>query len=539
MAFPHGYSTENHRFGLPFSEFCVTWISDLPQMKLRDILFWLASCLLWTFTVSARPSTLIRNILLIDGSGKQPYPASVRVQDHKISAIGDLKALKNEKVIDGHGLCLAPGFIDSHSHHFADVQRNPNALSTASQGITTIVIGQDGESLPMAEIQQKLRSNPVAVHIASYTGHTALREQAMGEKNLLRPASQTEIDAMKKLLSADLAEGSLGLSTGLEYEGAFYSTRDEVMQLAQITAASHGRYISHIRSEDITLADALDEIIQIGRIAKIPVQISHIKLAKKGDWGQAATILQQLEQARQAGIEIIADIYPYNFWHSTPRILFPKRDYKNLASAEFATQELFEPSGSTLVRYAPKPEYAGKTIAQIAQLRNESPAQTLMAIIALSEEFREKNPNYPGTVEAITGKSMLDADVTTFLQWPHANICSDGNAGAHPRGYGTFTRILGRYVHEAQALTLAEAIHKMTGLTAKHLGIQDRGLIAPGKIADLVLFDPKTVLDHATIAEPQALSTGIQRVWVNGEIVYQNQQSTGKRPGTLIKRTHE
>ena len=214
-------------------------------MKLHYALFWLASCLLLTTNISASPSTLIRNILLIDGSGKQPYHTSVRVQDQKISAIGDLKSLKNEKVIDGHGLCLAPGFIDSHSHHFADVQRNPNALSTASQGITTIVIGQDGESLPMAEIQQKLRSNPVAVHIASYTGHTALREQAMGEKNLLRPASQTEIDAMKKLLSADLAEGSLGLSTGLEYEGAFYSTRDEVMQLAQITAASHGRYISH------------------------------------------------------------------------------------------------------------------------------------------------------------------------------------------------------------------------------------------------------------------------------------------------------
>ena len=128
---------------------------------------------------------------------------------------------------------------------------------------------------------------------------------------------------------------------------------------------------------------------------------------------------------------------------------------------------------------------------------------------------------------------------STFLQWPHANICSDGNAGAHPRGYGTFTRILVRYVREQQALTLAEAIHKMTGLTAKHLGIQDRGIIAPGKVADLVLFDPNTVLDHATIQQPQALSTGIESVWVNGEIVYQNQQSTGKRPGTLLKRTHE
>ncbi len=505
-------------------------------MRLIVFICWLCfslSCL------AQGPSTLITHIRLLDGTGKAAYPSEVRIQDHKIIAIGSLKALKGEKVIDGQNLILAPGFIDSHSHHLGDVSRNPDARSTASQGITTIVIGQDGESSPLGELESQLRKNPVAVNIASYTGHTALREQVMGEKNILRAATQPEIQAMKALLAKDLAQGSLGLSTGLEYEGAFYSTRDEVLQLAHVAAAAQSRYISHIRSEDITLADALDEIIQIGRKAKLPVQISHIKLAKKGDWGQAANILQQLDQARQAGVDITADIYPYTFWHSTPRILFPKRDYTNLESAEFAVTELCDPSASTLVRFAPIPAYAGKTLTEIAAIRHESPAQTLMAIVALAAEFREKNPHYPGTIEAITGKSMSEGDITKFLQWEHTNICSDGNAGAHPRGYGAFTRVLGRYVREQKAMPLADAIHKMTGLTAAHLGLKNRGIIAPGYYADLVLFDPEQVNDQATIANPQAISTGIQTVWVNGEAVYMKQKATGKRPGRLIKRNDE
>ena len=311
------------------------------------------------------------------------------------------------------------------------------------------------------------------------------------------------------------------------------------MQLAKVTAASKARYISHIRSEDITMADALDEIIEIGKQAKLPVQISHIKLAKKDDWGSASRIIALLEKARKEGVDVTADIYPYTFWHSTPRVLFPKKDFTNLASAQFAVDQLFDPSASVLVHFAPNPAYKEKTISEIAAMRGESPAQALISVVALAAEFRTKNPNYSGTIEAITGKSMSDQDVVDFMLWPHTNICSDGNAGAHPRGYGSFTRILGRYVREQKVMPLEQAVYKMTGLTAAHLGLKDRGIIALGKVADLVLFDPATVIDRATITNSQAISEGIEGVWVNGELVFTGNKPTGKRSGVLIKRIDE
>jgi N-acyl-D-amino-acid deacylase len=315
----------------------------------------------------------------------------LRIQGDKIVAIGELKPLTGEKIIDGMGQVLAPGFIDSHSHHLGDVLRHPDAISTASQGITSIVIGQDGDSYSMQEIKEKLQQTPVAVNVASYTGHTTLRLAAMGEKNGLRAAQASEIKQMELALSKELGQGSLGLSTGLEYEHAFYSSREEVLALAQVAAANKARYISHIRSEDVTMADALDEIIQIGKKTGMPVQISHLKLGKKSDWGQAKKILAQLEQARKEGINITADVYPYTYWHSTLRVLFPGRDYTNLTSAELAVDQLFDPAESFLVHFAPNPSYEGKTILEIGRLRQEKPAVTLMKLIAIAEEFKLKN----------------------------------------------------------------------------------------------------------------------------------------------------
>ena len=186
--------------------------------------------------------------------------------------------------------------------------------------------------------------------------------------------------------------------------------------------------------------------------------------------------------------------------------------------------------------FAPIPSYKGKTISEIASTNKETDAQTLMNLIAMASEFKQKNPDHTGGIEAITAKSMSDNDVADFIAWPHSVICSDGNAGAHPRGYGSFTRILGRYVREEKLLTLEQAIHKMTGLTAAHLGISKRGIVKPGYYADLVLFDPKTVLDHATIENSKALSSGVEMVWVNGKMIYQKGRSTGEKPGMLLKR---
>ena len=479
---------------------------------------------------------LITNVQLIDGTGKPAYKTSVRINGNRIGEIGKLTANKNELVIDGKGMILAPGFIDAHSHHFWDVQHNSDALSTSNQGITTIVIGQDGSGYYMDSLVAMMKKNPVAVNVASYTGHTSLREEVMGEHDMLRQAKQDEIDKMKIRLESELQRGSLGLSTGLEYEHAFYSTKDEVMQLSKKTSELKGRYISHIRSEDVTIEDAINEIIEIGRVTKMPVQVSHIKIAKKDDWETAKKIIAKLEKARQEGVDITADVYPYNFWHSTMRVLFPARDYENPVSAKFATDQLFDPSESRIAVFAPIPSYKGKTISEIAAIRNESTSQTLMNLISIASEFKQKNPDHTGSVEAITAKSMNDADVSDFIGWKHSVICSDGNAGAHPRGYGSFTRVLGRYVREQKLMTIEAAIYKMTGLTASHLGIKNRGVIKKGNYADLVLFDPSMVIDNATIENPKALSAGIEMVFVNGKIIYKAGNPTAERPGMLVKR---
>ena len=486
--------------------------------------------------VLAQPATIITNIQLVDGTGKPAFKASVKIVGNKIVAIGDLKSNKTDQMIDGKGKILAPGFIDSHSHHFGDLNKNRAGLSTSSQGITTIVIGQDGNGYPMDSLTKWMQANPLVSNVASYTGQSSLREIAMGENDLYRKATDAEINQMKSVLASELEKGSFGLSTGLEYESAFYSSKQEVLDLAKVTAEHKGLYTSHIRSEDLHMDEAIEEIIEIGRQTKMPVQVSHIKIANKLNWGTANLILKKLDEARKAGINISADIYPYTFWNSTLRVLFPGKDFDNLASAEMATKQLFDPNESYLMQYAPIPSYKGKSVTEIGIERNESPAQALMSLIKMAEDFSKANPNYTGGIEAIAGKAMSEEDVKVFMAWPESIICSDGNAGGHPRGYGAFTRVLGKYVREDKIMPLETAIYKMTGQSADFFGFKNRGRIAVGNFADLVLLDPATVIDQANIKNSKALSTGIDMVWVNGTLVYQAQKSTGKQPGVLIKR---
>ena len=480
-------------------------------------------------------STLIRNVQLIDGMGLPARHADVRIKGNLIEAIGQLKALPGETMIDGKGQVLAPGFIDTHSHVGGSLKKHPDALADLNQGVTTIIGGQDGSGDGIDSIQSGIKQIPIAVNWATYTGHTDLREAVMGEKNLGRAATDAEIKQMQVLLEQEMRKGSLGLSTGLEYAGAYFSSRKEVIELAKTAAAFKGRYMSHLRSEDVALADALDEIIDIGRQAKLPVQISHFKLALKDDWGKSAQILAQLQKAREEGIDITADCYPYDFWSSTIKVLFPKTDYTNPLSAQYAVDHTFDADKSIVTRFAANPAYAGKTVSEIAAMRKETAAQTIMGLIAESTAYGKAHPEASG-LEGIMGKSMTDEDVVNILAWSHTNICSDGSYGGHPRGFGSFTRVLGHYVREQKIMSLETAIQKMTSLAAEQTGIKNRGIIAVGYYADLVLFDPATVKDNASVKTPQALSTGIHKVWVNGVLVYENQAHTKKYPGVFISK---
>jgi len=502
-------------------------------MKAPTLFFFLL-LLVSTGMLAQRP-ILFQGILIADGSGGPLVRGAVRTKDSLIVAVGNLQPQPTDSLIDGSGLVLAPGFIDTHSHHFGDADDDPSSLATNNQGITTIIIGQDGSSFPADTIRSLLKKNPLAVNVATYTGHTTLREQVMGN-DLLRPATQKETEQMQALLTQEMQRGSLGLSSGLEYEDAFYSSTQEVLQLAQTAARYMGSYASHIRSEDITLQEAIEEILTIGRLTKMPIHISHIKIGLKDKWGTAPSILQKLTEARSEGIQVTADVYPYDFWSSTLKVLFPKRDYTSLASAEFAVDHLFDPNHSVLVRYAPYPIYIGKSITKIAGQLNKSAPLTLLELIEKADSFKKTNPSYPYGVEAIAAKAMAEEDVTTFISWPHANICSDGRAGGHPRGFGAFTKILRQYVRERSVLSLEQAIHKMTYLGAVHSGIKKRGLIKEGYYADLVLFEPNTVADQSTLDQPTALSKGIAMVLINGSITYQQGQCTSARPGVFISK---
>ncbi|HWA57192.1 MAG TPA: D-aminoacylase [Gemmatimonadales bacterium] len=483
---------------------------------------------------AAQRSVLIHDALLYDGSGRPPVRGSLRVENGVIAAMGDLTPLPGETVVEAGGRALAPGFIDTHSHADDDLEAIPDALGAVSQGITTVIGGQDGGSpFPLADYFARLARHPVAVNLAAYAGHNTLRGIVMGE-HFQRVATPEEVGRMRFLLRREMAAGALGLSTGLEYDPGIYSSRDEVLALAAEAARDGGRYISHVRSEDRYFWAAIDEIVTIGRVTRMPVQVSHIKLAMRNLWGRADSLVALLDAARAAGVDITADIYPYPYWHSTLTVLFPSRDYTDRHEAEVALTEVSTPAGLLLGRYRPDTTLSGKTVADVARLWG---VDSVTALIELIRKAQVAEAEGMTGVESVIGTSMTEPDIARLMRWPHTNFCTDGELdGKHPRGFGSFPRVLGRYVREQGVLTLEEAIHRSTALAADHMGITDRGRLATGQAADLVLFDPATVVDRATPQDPHALSQGIVTVWVNGSVVYQDGRTTSARPGVVLRR---
>ncbi len=484
---------------------------------------------------TAAVAQLIANALVADGTPGPARIADVRIAGDRIVEVGDLTAEPGEEVLDAGALVLAPGFIDTHSHADSGLAEHPDALIAVSQGITTVVVGQDGRSgSPLEELFAELENRGIIINVASFSGHGTLRQEVMGG-DFKRPATAEEIAAMAALLAADMEAGALGLGTGLEYDPGIYSTTDEVLALARIAARHGGRYTSHLRSEDRYFWEAVEEILRIGREARIPVQISHMKLAMRSSWGQAERLLARLDEARAEGVEVTADVYPYTFWQSSLTVLFPDRNYEDPEAAAFAVSEVSTPERMLIPQFDPEPALAGKTLAEIAALRGTDAATTLIDLI--HETFAMVEKTGATEVESVIAESMVEEDVERFLQWPFTNVCTDGElAGSHPRGAGSFPRVLGRYVRERGVLSLGEAVHRMTQRAARSMGFAERGRIAPGMYADLVLFDPETVIDQATVDEPHELADGIVKVWVNGRVVYQNGQATEERPGHVLRR---
>jgi N-acyl-D-amino-acid deacylase len=483
-------------------------------------------------------NVLVQQARIVDGTGRAGHTGDVRIQGTRITAVAaHLQPQAGEEILDAHGLVLAPGFIDMHSHGDGGLLQDLDAATQTRQGITTMVVGQDGESsFPLRDYFSKLVATPPALNVASMVGHATVREQVMG-KDLFRPSTAAELARMKDVLATELQAGAFGLSTGLEYEQGHFATTEEVVELSKVAAAAGGFYISHVRDEGNEVFKSFDEIMRIGREARIPVEITHIKLGSTPMWHLAAQRMPAyLRRAQREHIELRADVYPYTYWHSTIRVLVTDRDFFNPAKVARALADNGGAAAIRLTRYTPEPAVAGKTLAEIAAIWHLSEVDTYMRIVRATMAEVDSDAD----MESIIGTSMSEDDVRWFVAQPWISYCSDGELhGSHPRGAGTFPRILGHYVRDLHALPLELAVHKMTGLSAQHLGLRDRGRVAPGYVADLVLFDPATVIDQSTIEHPEQPPLGIPAVMVSGEWVISAGKPTGKHPGQVLKPVHQ
>lgn len=497
--------------------------------KLLSLLLCLTIAVATLFTSQAADGTIaIVGATLIDGSGRGAIPDSVvLLKDDTIVAAGkrgQVQVPTGARVIDATGLVVAPGFIDAHNHSDRGFSSDPAAVSQVSQGITTVVVGQDGGSpFPIGEFLQELDKSPIALNVLTFVGHATVRSRVMGE-DTNRLATPEEIQKMRQLVEQAMNEGAMGLSTGLEYETGKPASTEEVVMLAKAASAHGGIYISHIRDEADKSFEALAEAIQIGREAHIPVQISHIKLGTLKVWGKSKQVVELINRARSRGQDVTADCYPYDAWSSTIRVLIPSGRHEDPVDVARALADVGGPANITIVNCRAHPEYEFKTMAEISKAEKISPVDLYMKIV------REGGAG-------VVCHSMKDADIRMFYRQPWVMVSSDGGIGSrHPRGAGTYPRVLGRYVRELRWLSLPEAIRKMTSFPAGRFKLHDRGLIRAGFKADVVLFDPARVIDRATFRDPQLVAEGVKRVFVNGIEVWSEGKSTGERPGHALRR---
>ena len=472
---------------------------------------------------------VILGATLIDGSGRASLrDSAIVLRGDSIVAVGRRGRVKipaDARVIDARGMVVAPGFIDAHNHSDRGFSTDPSAASQVSQGITTVVIGQDGGSpFPVGEYLARLDQNPIALNVLTFVGHATVRSRVMGE-DTNRHATPAEVEKMKQLVEEAMRDGAIGLSSGLEYETGKPASTAEMIALARAASAFGGIYISHIRDEADKTFDALNEAIQIGREARLPVQISHIKLGSVAVWGRAGEAVALINKARSRGQDVTADCYPYDAWSSTIRVLIPSGRHDDPTDVARGLADVGGPANITIVSCSAHPDYEFKNMEEISRREGITPVELYMKIV------RDGGAG-------VVCHSMKDSDISTFYRQPWVMVSSDGGIGSrHPRGAGSYPRVLGRYVRELHWLTLPDAIRKMTSLPAQRFKLRDRGLIHAGFKADLVVFDPKTIIDRATFQEPQLTAVGVQRVFVNGVEVWSDGKVTGERSGRALRRS--
>jgi N-acyl-D-amino-acid deacylase len=493
---------------------------------------------------------IIKGGKVVDGSGNPWYPADIGFRDGKIAAIApSLDEGEAGQILPARGMVVAPGFIDVHTHVDSGILETPSVENYISQGVTTVVGGNcGGHEYPLDEFFAAAGKG-ISLNIAMLAGHNTIRREVMGLK--MEAPTAEEMSRMKSLLNQEMRSGAIGLSTGLAYLPGVYSATDEIIELAQAVAPYDGLYASHIRNQAEDISGAIEEAIAIGEANGIRVLISHIKLADETIWNRPELVTGPVEEARGRGLEVYLDQYPYTatssgFTSSFPQEIFEGGREKflerlnNPVTYEQVKTHIIERrltsqrginklQGIIIAGCKAFPEYEGKNLEEILRLRKKEPSIENAADLIIDFEKA-------GGASAVFFQ-MDEADVERLMRLPYLMIGSDGSTQVrgrgfpHPRSYGTFPRVIGRYVREKGVLRLEEAIRKMTSLPAQVLRLKDRGRIREGMWGDVVVFDPETLEDTATFEDPHQLSRGLAFTLVKGQVVFAEGKWTGRLPG--------
>ncbi len=494
---------------------------------------------------------LIRNGRIIDGTGNNWYYGDLAVKNGRIVAIGRQLNCSATKTIDASNMIVSPGFIDVHTHIEDDEARDPMARSFIYDGVTTCITGNCGQSnVDIGKYLNTIDSIKLSINVASLIGHNDVRKAVMGRAN--RDATAEEQQKMEALVDKAMKDGAVGMSTGLIYIPGTYTKTPEIVGLAKQAAKYNGVYVSHMRNEGDKVAEAIEEALTIGREAKIPVEISHFKLSGQQNWGRSKETLGMVKKAREEGIDVTIDQYPYTASSTSISTLIPdeiladgqdsikarlqRPEVKKYVIKEMLSRlkkrKLKHFSYAVVAYHRPDTTYNGKSIEQINLMKGrkhkaKAEAETVIDIMIA------------GGASAVF-HGMGEEDVKRIMQYPFNMFASDAsirvfNSGMpHPRGYGTNARVLGKYVREENVLSLEEAIRRMTSLPAQKFQLQDRGLLREGFAADIVIFDDKEVKDLATFEKPHAYSKGFHYVIVNGVITVDREKHTGARAGKAL-----
>lgn len=507
---------------------------------------------------------LIKQARVIDGTGSPWFISDVAVDDGKIVALATTLDIDADQVVQAEGRVLAPGFIDVHTHVESSEQRDglqrlPRADNYLLDGVTTIVTGNCGGSeIDVGAWRENLQD--LGINVATLIGHNSVRRSVMGLDD--RAPTAAEMQEMQSVVEQAMRDGAVGFSTGLLYVPGTYSTTEEVILLAKVASRYGGVYASHMREQGAKLHDSINETVRIGREAQMPVQISHLKIKGPTRWGSIGSALELVESHRRAGVDVVVDAYPYERASSNLGLNLPRWAVAG-GAAEIAARiedadtrkriikemkEMLAANGypdysfAAVAQYTPQPSYNGRTISEINLLAERS-ATIDNEIITILDMMVEGGAAGNSQGASIVYHYMSMDDVDSIYRYPNTAVASDGHISTfgrghpHPRSYGTNAKVLADFVRERHVLTLEDAIRRMTSLPARTFSFHDRGIIRPGFVADLVLFDPETVTDKATFAEPHQYTEGFDYVFVNGVAVVAEGELTDERPGQFIAGT--